>query len=229
MFFLTSVIFTITNYIQLKNHLYRRHDTLREHMNGLYHTPKVKFGRWIEIDRQMKGMTTEVYACPYCPDLAPTFQTQKDLFKHIQNSTPDNSTTDHDSPKRNDGWYDLDWAEAPGETVNKKRREKRQANDRKMFQHRTGFVYSDKRALDQAIPDPDNELFVLGGPAPKPSAKLMKYAEDCDVADDLVITERGKKFIEDCDLWDPQTTAISDWAAAYIEDDDTLEWSWGGA
>ncbi|TAQ89667.1 hypothetical protein B7494_g2017 [Chlorociboria aeruginascens] len=204
-----------------KNYLYHRHDTLREHMSGLYHTAKVKFGRWIDIDHQLKGNTT--YACPYCPDTAPRYKTRKSLFKHIENSTPDNSSTGHDNQKRNDGWYDLDWAETAGETVNKKRREKRQANDRKKFQHRTGLIYSDKRALEQAILDPENKLFRFGGPAPEPSAKFMKYAEDCAMGDAFAITERGQKFVEGCDLWDLQTNDISDSALAHIEEDDIIE------
>lgn len=117
----------------------------------------------------------------------------------------------------------MDWAETPRETANKKRREKRQANDRKMFLHRTGWVYSDKRALEHAIPDPDNERIVRGGPAPKPSAEFMKYTESCDVADARAIMEYGQEFIEKCDLWDPKTTAISDYNRAYIEHDDTIQ------
>lgn len=167
-------------------------------MSGLYHTPKVKFGRWLAIDRQAKDITG-AYTCPYCPaSSGRKFTTRNPPFKHMEN----------DTEKRNDGRNDLDRVEASEETVNKKRRAKRQANDRKTFQHRTGFVYPDKLAQEDAIPDPSNKSFVLGGPDPEPSAKLMKYTEDCDISDP---TKRCQGFVEDYDLWDPQTLLSQLW------------------
>lgn len=214
---------TVTDQSPLQNHLYRRHDTLREHMSGLYHTPKVKFARWVEIDHQSRNGSAEKYFCPYCPDESPNFTTLKNVLSHIEKSTSGSTSSQHDDQKRNDGWYDLDWAETPGDTVNKKRRKKRQANDQRKFQHRTGFTYSGRRALEQAIPDPDNEYIVLGGPTPAPSAKMLKYTEDCDLKDAFVATARSEKFLEECDLWDPETTYISQAAAHYFEEDERFK------
>jgi len=64
------------------------HDTLREHMNGLYDTPKIKFSRWLEVDWMARGIEDEPCACLHCPSNEHSYGSEKTPFTTLSNPQP---------------------------------------------------------------------------------------------------------------------------------------------
>jgi hypothetical protein len=74
-------------------------------MSGLYHNPKVRFQRCIEIDCKLQDEDEERYNCPYCPPDSSSFSTFKRLMRHIEKSTTSDPGEEYDRQKLADGWY----------------------------------------------------------------------------------------------------------------------------
>lgn len=99
-------------------HRWRNKSKLDNHLSGSFHSG---YATWARRVRQSQDPNTKV-KCPYCPEDHDGFHNVPTLTRHIEKSTEESTSQEHEDLKRQDGWFEDDFRGAVSKWTRSERR-----------------------------------------------------------------------------------------------------------